>query len=435
MKRPPQISRMDHAALEIGPDADGEVVVTLGERVLRTGPRRPDQVPVAERLPCPRGRIVPGEVNAHTHLYSGLAPLGMPAAEPAPENFLQILERLWWKLDRALGEETLRASAQYAAAQALLAGTTAVVDHHESPQFIEGSLDVIADVCQDFGLRALVCYGATERNFGREEARRGLRECRRFVDANRRDLVRGAVGLHASFTVSDETIREAGHLARDLGTVVHVHVAEDRADVEDARKRGHDGPLERLLALDGLPEGSILAHGVHLTADQVRRARDAGLWLVQNPRSNIGNRVGYPAALGESPRVALGTDGYPADMREEAAAGEAEAATHGESAGAVAARLAAGRELLGERFEGPFAPLAPRGAADLAVIRENDGPEDEVTHSDSAVGPEGRSRVEHVMVGGRLVVHEGRLVHRELAAVMDDALAVAPALWERMRRL
>src|SRR5208283_6030329 len=97
---------------------------------------------------------------------------------------------------------------------------------------------------------------------------------------------RGLVGLHASFTVSDDTIREAGALARELGTVVHVHVAEDRADVNDARRRGFAGPLERLIALEALPAGSILAHGVHLSADQARRARDAGCWFVHNPRSN-----------------------------------------------------------------------------------------------------------------------------------------------------
>jgi len=171
----------------------------------------------------------------------------MPVPERTPATFVQILERVWWRLDRALDERSLRASARYYVAEALMNGTTVLVDHHESPDFIEGSLDVLADVCHELGVRALLCYGATERNRGRDEAREGLRECARFVHANRRPLVRGLVGLHASFTVSDETLEEARDLCRDLGVVSHVHVAEDHADVDDARGRGYDGPLERLL--------------------------------------------------------------------------------------------------------------------------------------------------------------------------------------------
>ncbi|MEE8143071.1 MAG: amidohydrolase family protein, partial [Planctomycetota bacterium] len=168
--------------------------------------------------------FAPGWVNAHTHIYSALAPLGMPDPEPPPENFVQILERVWWRLDRALDRDSLRASARLYAAEALLAGTTTLIDHHESPEFIEGSLDVLADACQELGIRALLCYGATERNGGREEAERGLAECRRFIESNTRPQLRGLIGLHASFTVSDETIRQAAELCQDLDTVLHVHL-------------------------------------------------------------------------------------------------------------------------------------------------------------------------------------------------------------------
>ncbi len=187
-------------------------------------------------------------------------------------------------------------------AEALLAGTTVLVDHHESPSFIEGSLDVLAEACDELGMRAVLCYGATERNGGPDEAGGASRNAAASFDSNQRGLVRGVVGLHASFTVSDDTIRAAGRLCRDLGTVLHVHLAEDSSDVEDARRRGYPGPLERLLDLDALPPGSILAHGVHLSADQVRRAMDAGCWIVQNPRSNRHNRVGLPRCAGRGGR-------------------------------------------------------------------------------------------------------------------------------------
>ena len=146
-----------------------------------------------------------GFVNAHTHLYSGLAPFGMPAPAEPPADFVAILENVWWKLDRALDARSLRAAARWYVAEALQLGTVGLIDHHESPNLIEGSLDILADACQAAGMPAVLCYGATERNGGRDEARRGLAECRRFIETNTRPLVRGVVGLHASFTVSDET--------------------------------------------------------------------------------------------------------------------------------------------------------------------------------------------------------------------------------------
>jgi cytosine/adenosine deaminase-related metal-dependent hydrolase len=309
-----------------------------------------------------------GFVNAHTHLYSGLAPFGLPAPTPPPENFVQILERVWWRLDRALDKRALRASARWYIADALAHGTVALVDHHESPNCIEGSLDILADVCQELGMPALLCYGATERNGGREEGRRGLAECRRFIERNTRPLVRGLVGLHASFTVSDETVREAGVLCRDLGTVLHVHLAEDRADVADAGRRGWVGPLERLIRLDALPPGSILAHGVHLSTAQVREAARLGCWLVQNPRSNRGNRVGYPGALRESVRVALGTDGYPSDLGAEVEALLSEARLHGDDLAAAARRADAGHALLADRF-GAVPGATPAAQVEAEAIR------------------------------------------------------------------
>jgi cytosine/adenosine deaminase-related metal-dependent hydrolase len=297
-------------------------------------------------------------VNSHTHVYSGLAPLGMPAPDQPPGSFPEILERVWWRLDRALDHAALRAAARLYLAEAVLHGTTALIDHHESPSCIEGSLDVIADACEEFGLPAVLCYGATERNGGREEAARGLAECRRFIASNRRPLVRGIVGLHASFTVSNETIADAGALCRALGTVLHVHVAEDRCDVEDARARGFSGPLERLDALGALPRGSVLAHGVWLDAAQVRHADAQGWWLVQNPRSNRANRVGYPGAIGASAHVALGTDGFLSDMQQEAAALRVDANAHGEAPDVAERRMHAGGELAAALLERDVTPAS-----------------------------------------------------------------------------
>lgn len=313
-------------------------------------------------------------VNAHTHLYSGLAPLGMPAPEPPPRSFPEILERVWWRLDRALDADSLAASARLYVAEAVVYGTFALADHHESPSFIEGSLDVLADACQEFGARALLCYGATERNAGRDEARRGLAECRRFARENTRPGVRGLVGLHAGFTVSDETILDAVALCRELSTALHVHVAEDAVDVTDARERGYAGIIDRLDRLGALIPGSIFAHGVHLTPAEVARVRDSGVWLVHNPRSNRGNGVGYARELVHSERVALGTDGYPADMDAEREALVREADAAGDDMERVRARADAGHALMREHLGAAADVTAEqaRNARDVARLALDD---------------------------------------------------------------
>jgi cytosine/adenosine deaminase-related metal-dependent hydrolase len=388
-------------AIVVGPDASGRSVAIAAGRVVASAPAG------AARLACADGEIEPGAVCAHTHLYSGLAPYGMPPADPPPQSFLEILERVWWRLDCALDSESLRAAARDYVARALLAGTTTLVDHHESPNLIDGSLAILAAACEELGVRALLCYGASERNFGREEARRGLAECRRVAAS---PLVRGLVGLHASFTISDATAQEAGALARELGTVVHVHIAEDQADVDDARRRGYLGPLERLLALDALPEGSILAHGVRLSRDEVRRAADAGCWFVHNPRSNEGNRVGYASALSATKRVALGADGWDPDMAAEETALRRLAERNGDAE--VGGRLAAGATLAAERFGAEAEPLAPGALGDL-VVRRN-------------------GAVRHVVVGGRVVVENGVLATADAEAIAAEARAQATRLWSRM---
>ena len=406
--------------LVLGPDVGGRVILVEGTQARLA---LPTGVPAdAARLDCTGASIEAGRIDAHTHIYSGLAPLGMPAPEPPPQTFVQILERVWWRLDRALDAASLRASARLYVAESLLAGTTTLVDHHESPGLLEGSLDVLADACDELGIRALLCYGATERNGGREEARRGLDECERFIRGNRRQALVGAMALHASFTVSDDTIRDAAARCRELEAIMHVHVAEDGthlADALDARARGYDGPLERLLALGALPPGSIVAHGLDLDAAQVRRARDAGCWIVQNPRSNHGNRVGYPRALATSDRVALGTDGWPARMEDEAAALHEHAQAHGDDMDAVARRVTAASALIAERFGGAFERPTAIGQSATADLR--------------VVEPGGQVR--HVLVGGRPVVVDGALPGVDLEEIRQDAKREAQRLWAAMAAL
>ncbi|MEY2523082.1 MAG: hypothetical protein QOJ66_1647 [Ilumatobacteraceae bacterium] len=240
------------------------------------------------------GSITPGLVCGHHHLYSALA-RGMPAPPKQPTNFLEILEQVWWRLDVALDDEMIRWSAKLGAVEALMCGTTGIIDHHEGPSAIDGSLTIIADACAEVGVRVNCAYGVTDRH-GSSEAARGLAENERYLRAGGR----GMVGVHAAFTCKDETLEAAAGLAADLGVGVHIHVAEALAD-RDAGSR-----LESLATDDWL-----LVHCVHLD-------RSLPGTIAHNPRSNMNNAVGYAAPTARSNRVVLGTDGIGADMLEEA---------------------------------------------------------------------------------------------------------------------
>lgn len=235
----------------------------------------------------------PGLVCAHHHLYSSLA-RGMPAPPSAPHDFLSTLQQIWWRLDAALDLDTLYWSAKLGAVEALCSGTTGIIDHHESPNAIEGSLDVIAQACEEVGVRVVCAYGVTDRH-GVDGGRRGLRENERFIRAGGR----GLIGVHAAFTCGDELLHDAAGLATDLGVGVHIHVAEGIDDLEAGRR------LSSLAREDWL-----LVHCVHLD-------RDLPGTIAHNPRSNMNNSVGYARPAARSNRIVLGTDGIGADMLEE----------------------------------------------------------------------------------------------------------------------
>ncbi len=236
-----------------------------------------------------------GLVCAHHHLYSALA-RGMPAPARTPRTFLEILELVWWRLDRALDLEMLEWSAKLGALEALESGCTAIIDHHESPNAIGGSLTVIADACADVGVRISTCYGVTDRH-GHDGAARGLAENDRFL----RSGGRGMVGVHAAFTCTDDTLEAAAELARTHGVGVHIHVAEGPDDI---------GAVERLRELSA--DDWLIVHGVHLPDDHGLRGT-----IVHNPRSNMNNAVGYADPARFANPVALGTDGIGADMLDE----------------------------------------------------------------------------------------------------------------------
>src|SRR5690348_8811476 len=292
-----------------------------GGRIIKRGARlRP--IPGDEVIDLGGKLVLPGMVCTHTHLYSALA-RGMPAPVRVPANFREILELVWWRLDRALDEETIYWSAVAGAMDAARAGTTCLFDHHASPSHINGALGIVQEALSAIGLRGALCYEITDRD-GTRKRQAGIRETRDFahwtnVEADQSERqFRAMIGAHASFTLSDEALTACAAMMRETGAGLHIHAAEDRLDTTDARAHYGLGVVERLAKFDALNDRTILAHGVHLSRRDIRIAREAGVWFAHNPRSNMNNQVGYAPVAEFGDRVVMGTDGIGADMFDEA---------------------------------------------------------------------------------------------------------------------
>ena len=384
--------------------------------------------------------IIPGMVCAHTHLYSALA-RGMPAPPRPPSNFREILELVWWRLDRALDEESIYWSAIAGALDAARAGTTCLFDHHASPSHISGALQIVREAIEKVGLRAVLCYEVTDRG-GVQERERGLDENLTFLKWVQSStapeppaLFRGMVGAHASFTLSDESLGYCAELMQVFDAGLHIHAAEDRWDVVDARTRYRLGVVERLSKHGALNSRTILAHGVHLSDEDIEMARSAGVWFAHNPRSNMNNQVDYAPVAKFGERVVLGTDGIGADMFEESrlAFFKSRDERVGFGADDWLRVLGSNHRLASEAFGGDLRSLDGGSIADLTVLdywsptpitAENLG-----WHF--AFGLTSAS-VESVMVNGRFVMRDRRFPF-DAEDLYLQARAACEKLWSRVR--
>src|SRR6266516_3831510 len=285
-----------------------------------------EQYPDAEYTDAHDGLIMPGFLCTHTHFYGAFA-RGMAIPGDPPRNFPEILERLWWRLDKLLTLEDARASAEIFMADAIRCGTTCVVDHHASPNAIEGSLDVIADAVEQAGIRACLAYEVSDRD-GQHAIEESIRENERFIRSLRAErrrqaesgMIAASYGLHASFTLSTATLERCAAGGADLGVGFHIHVAEDVFDENDSVTRYHRRVVERLEADRILGLRSIAAHCVHVNSSEIGRLAETRTNGVHNPRSNMNNAVGR-APVEEMVRagvnVGLGNDGFSMNMMQE----------------------------------------------------------------------------------------------------------------------
>lgn len=404
-------------------------VVISGGRISSVGSAPPGLA----RRDCTGTLVLPGSVCAHHHLYSSLS-RGMPYRLPPPQNFVQILQRIWWRLDRALDEPAVRLSALAGGLGALRAGTTTVIDHHASPNFIDGSLDVIAGALAELGLRSLLCYEVTDRD-GPARAAAGVAENRRFLAAAH-PLARGMMGAHASFTLSDDTLAACAEGAAAAGVGVHIHVAEDAADQADAGASYGMSVVERLGRAGILCADALLAHCVHVTGPEIAYIVESGAAVAHNARSNMNNRVGYSPLARDGARVALGTDGIGGDMITESQAAyfratEAGAAT---DPGWTLRRLAEGARIAGRGFAEPgLGTIVPGAPADLTVL---DYPASAPLTAGNLPGHwvfgNSPGYVRDVVVAGELVIADRRSTRVDEAKIAEQAAREARRLWARL---
>ncbi len=269
-----------------------------------------------------QGQIVmPGLICAHTHFYGAFS-RGMAIPGEPSRNFQEILANLWWKLDKGLDEDGVKYSALALLADATRYGCTTLFDHHASPNCIDGSLDIEADAVLESGLRASLCYEVTDRD-GEGKALAGIRENGRFISdikaGNYSPMLKAHFGLHASLTVSDETLDEC--LAENNGRAgFHVHAAEGIVDQEDSLTKYGKRVVERFADAGVLGKETILAHGVHVTPHEIDLLAQSGTWLSHQPRSNMNNAVGVAPVeemLKQGVKVCLGNDGFSNAMWQE----------------------------------------------------------------------------------------------------------------------
>jgi putative selenium metabolism protein SsnA len=379
--------------------------------------------------------VMPGLVNAHTHLYSALA-RGMEAPAVHPRSFVEILERVWWRLDRALDEETVRLSALVAAIEAARSGTTVLVDHHSSPSFVRGSLRVVQEAVEQVGLRSVLCYETTDRNglHGRDQ---GVEENREFLATPLAGLTRAVVGAHASFTLCDESLQRLAAVTKEAASVLHVHVAEDRVDLEHALRRSGVRVLDRLKRHGLLGRRTLLAHGVHLSEKELREAGEVGAWLLHCSRSNMNNAVGH-APTRAFRRAALGTDGIDQDLWAETKAAFLKMRDAGreDALAAVLSMLVGGHRLAGELFGLPIGQMVPGAPADLVVLDyPSPTPLTAANLSGHVLFGIDRSHVRSTMVAGRFVLRDRQIVTVDEEEVLARAHAAAASVWERMHTL
>lgn len=430
------------AEARILPDA---ALLLDGERIAAIGGRAELEArhPAAEIVDARGQYVMPGGICAHTHFYGAFA-RGMAIPGAPPRDFPEILQRLWWPLDKALDRESVRASTLVCLVDAIKHGTTSLVDHHASPNFIAGSLDTIGAAVDAAGLRAVLAYEVTDRD-GKEKMQAGIAENRRFLRASAaHPRLRGSFGLHASLTLDNDSLRACADALPDEGGY-HIHVAEHEADEEDSLRRSGLRVVERLDQYGIWRDSTIAAHCVHIDEAERDILLKRGVWVSHQPRSNMNNGVGaadIDSLLAAGVKLCLGNDGFSNNMWAEWKAAyllhkvanrdprRADGVKIAQMAWHNNARLLE-RYFLGETI----GELSPGAVADLIFVDYQ--PFTPVNAGNLPwhllFGFEA-SMVTTTICAGRVLMRDRQLLTLDEAEIAAEARVLAPKVWERYTR-
>ena len=415
-------------------------VVTDGEHVAAVGgfTEMRERYPEAEAVDCAGKVILPGFICTHHHFYSTMARGMAPPGEPA-SNFVEILERLWWKVDMALTEEDIALSAKIPLIESIRNGTTTIIDHHASPSFRDGSLDIIEDAVREAGLRASLCYEVSDRNMPGA----GIAENERFIKkVGKGDgQIAAMMGLHASFTVSDETVEKCVGIASDAGVGCHIHVAEDASDRDDSLAKYGTPTVNRLHNLGLTGEKSIFVHCVHIDESEMDILADTDTIVVHNPESNMNNAVGVTPLLellGKGVLVGLGTDGMASDMLSQMRVAYLlhrldKRDPRVAFVEAPQLLLQNNAEIAKRQFGLPLGEIFPGGPADLAIL---DYHPPTPLNADNFLGHlifgMVDATVDTTVARGKILMKNKQILTLDEESLAAQSRELAPKMWERL---
>lgn len=413
--------------------AEDGVIRELGEpAALR------QKYPQAEWIDAKGGVIMPGMINAHNHIYSAMA-RGLSIKGHNPSNFMEILDGMWWRIDRLLTMEQVKYSALATYIDCIKVGATTVFDHHASYGAIENSLFTISDAAKQLGVRTCLCYEVSDRD-GADKMKAAVKENEDFIKAAARDttdMQKGMMGLHAPFTLSDSTLEYcAVHKPDEAG--YHIHVAEGMDDVLDSLKKYGKRTVERLFDLNILGPKTIAAHCIHINNAEMDLLKQTDTMVVHNPESNMGNAVGCGPVIqlfAKGVLLGLGTDGYTNDMFESYKVGNIihkhNLCDPGVAWGEIPHMLFTGNAEIARRYyKKPLGVMQPGAYADIIVIDY-----DPLTPMDGSnanlhilFGMNGRS-VTTTVVAGNVLMKDRQVLVADEAEVMAKSREEAAKLW------
>lgn len=415
-------------------------VVVEGDKVAALGDAAElkRQFPNAESVDCTGMVVLPGFMCTHHHFYStmarGMAIPGVPAS-----NFVEILERLWWKLDKALSDEDITLSAQVPLIECIRNGTTTVIDHHASPAMRDGSLDLIETAVRQAGIRASLCYEVSDRNV----AGGGIEENRRFIrKVGKGDgQIAAMMGLHASFTLSDGTLEKCATIAHEAAVGCHIHVAEDLADREDSLKQHGVPPVKRLDKFGITGEKSLFIHCVHIDDSEMDVIAATKTAVVHNPESNMNNAVGVTRIfdlLRRGITVGLGSDGMSSDMLAQMRCAYLlhRLANHDPRVAFMEAPqllLQNNADICQRQFGLRLGEIAQGGPADLAILEYSPPtPMDEGNFLGHLIFGLVDAVVDTTVCRGRVLMRNKRILSLDEARITARSRELAPKVWKRL---